>query len=284
MSNPQKFLYRYYGNPDYIIDVVKNRRLYHCLPSEFNDPFDCRPLISLKHSKQGNDETWYKLLYYLAKMQYQDAPESELKKHADAAFENGLHRNLAWLQDVDEALKTVGALVRVCCFAKSARNMMMWAHYAENHSGVALQFRTLGMKDAASHEFRGMNVTYVSKALGVEEYVHSLERGFDHGDVLAMARIIYSTKTNHWEREEEVRFFTEKDRKYLSFGEQTLSGIIFGAKCKKNLITKIQNVVSKWQNQPRLFKASIDLSTHKLWISTYKSTQHRTGAVKPHST
>jgi hypothetical protein len=283
MNSRKKFLYRYYGNQDYLMDVLKNKRLYHCLPTEFNDPFDCRPLISLKHSKQGKDETWRKLFYYLAKMQYQDLPDSELRKHADAAFENGLHKNESWLQDVDEALKTVGSLVRVCCFAKSARNMMMWAHYAKNHTGIVLQFRTLGLKDAATHQFRGMDVTYISKALGVEEYVHSLERGLDHGDVLAMARIIYSTKTDHWEREDEVRFFTANDREFLSFGEQALSGIIFGAECPKNIMEEVEEAVRGWHHRPLLFKASIDKSTHKLWIGT-RAPNHVPRAGEPRST
>lgn len=279
MNSEKRFLYRYYGNHDHILDVLKNNRLYHCLPSEFNDPFDCRPLISLKHSLKGDDKTWLKLLYYLAKMQYSTASETELVKHAAAAFNNGLHRNKSWLQEVDQELKKVGSFVRVCCFAKSPRNMMMWAHYAKNHTGVVFQFRTLGMKDAVSHQSRGQEVNYVSNALGVEEYVYSLERAIDHGDDLAMARFIYLTKTDHWIREEEVRFFTQKDQCYMPFDEQVLSGIIFGAKCPNVLIRKVKNTVSKWKNAPRLFKASIENSTHKLWISKYETPTEKSGDI-----
>lgn len=270
MSKRKEFLYRYYAKEDYILDVLKNKRLYHCLPSEFNDPFDCRPLISIKHSRCDNNTTWHKLLYYFAKMYAKmhdpDTPQIELMKQANAAFAKGLHRNQTWLSEIDESLKTVGSLVRVCCFAKSPRNMMMWAHYSNNHRGLAFQFRRSFLHDAASGEFRGQEVVYTPGALGVQDYVDCLERGLDHGDILAMARIIYSTKTIHWEREEEVRFFSEKSRPYLSFSESALCGIVFGSQCEENLIRHVLDALAGWQLRPRLFKASIEKSTHKLWI------------------
>ena len=86
MRRPKRFLYRYYANIDFVLDVLRHRRLYHCCPSEFNDPFDCRPLISIRHSPPGDDATWWKLLYYLAKVEYARATKEDLEKHADAAF------------------------------------------------------------------------------------------------------------------------------------------------------------------------------------------------------
>ncbi len=272
MNSPTRFLYRYYGKDDYILDVLTNKRLYHCKPSEFNDPFDCRPLISIKHSRCEDDAIWRKFLYYLAKMQYPAVSAAELAKHVEEAFVKGLHRNPSWLSEVDEALKDVGARVRVCCFAKSPRNMMMWAHYAKNHSGLVFQFRTSGLRDAASGAYRGQDVQYVPGALGVQDYVDALEQGIDQGNVLEMSRIIYSTKTIHWEREEEVRFFTNRDRPYASFKEPALSGIIFGDKSSEWLIRRVLDALALWKHRPHLFKASIEKSSHKLWIRKYGAT------------
>ena len=149
---------------------------------------------------------------------------------------------------------------------------MMWAHYANNHGGLVFQFRKASLKDKATGEFRGREVIYDSKALGVKAYVNAMKKYFETGDVSEMASIIYSKKTNHWEREEEVRFFSTKDRPYLSFRESALSGIVFGAKCPKRLISRVLDTLAEWQNRPRLFKASIKNSTRKLWIGEYEDT------------
>ncbi len=148
----------------------------------------------------------------------------------------------------------------------------MWAHYAKKHSGLVFQFRTSELRDAASGEYRGQDVQYVPGSLGVQNYVYALEQGIDHGNVLEMSRIIYSTKTIHWEREEEVRFFTNKDRPYASFKESALSGIIFGDKSSEWLIWRVLAALAMWKHRPYLFKASIEKSSHKLWIRKYEDT------------
>jgi len=260
------FLYRYYGKDEYLLDVVTNKRLYFCRPSEFNDPFDCRPLISFKHSNRTSKRTWHRLMYYLAAAQYPHLPQSDLIKHADAALRRGLHRSRTWLSQADEALKTVGALARVCCFAKSPRNMMMWAHYAKNHSGAALQFRTSGLLDQRSGEFKGHDVVYTPSSVTVEEYVHALERGFEHNDPLEMASLMYTTKTSDWETENEVRFFSSIETPYVSFEEPTLSGVILGDRCSEWLVRRILDSLGRWEKAPRVFRASIEKSSHRLWI------------------
>lgn len=267
------FLYRYYGNEDHILCVVTSRRLHFCLPSEFNDPFDCRPLISIKYSKCNDDNTWYKFLFYLAKTQYAGLPETEVKKHADAAFAKELHKDQSWLKQVDHHLKETGTLVRVCCFSKSPRNMMMWAHYARNHKGLLFQFRASGLHDRASGSFRGYDVNYAPAFLGVQDYADALENGIEHADPLEMARLFYCTKTKHWATEEEVRFFSDKEQKYVAFDEPTLTGIVFGDQCPEPFIGKVLAELAKWQRKPRLFKACIKDSSHKLWIGSYRGTQ-----------
>jgi hypothetical protein len=271
MNNPPRFLYLYYGNKEYILDVLIYKRLYHCQPSQFNDPFDCKPLISIRPHRGNNDDIWRKLLYYRAKM-WEDVnksgiSESELRKEADRAFAAGKHKDQSWLnQFIVKELKSLGTLIRVCCFAKSPRNMMMWAHYAKNHRGLTLIFRSSQLLDKASREFRGQVVEYDSEPLRIERFVHALERYYKHRDVWPMANIIYARKTKDWVREDEMRFFSMRDRPYLQFNEPALYGIIFGAKTSKFLIQKVEGALDHWRIKPQRFKASIGKSTHKLWI------------------
>lgn len=267
-----RFLYRYYGKDEYLLDVTTNKRLYFCRPSEFNDPFDCRPLISFTYSNRTEQTTWHKLMYYLAAAQYPNLPPSDWNKHADAALAKGLHRNRTWLSQVDEALKTVGTLVRVCCFARSPRNLMMWAHYGRNHSGVALQFQTSGLLDQRSGDYKGHDVTYTPSSVTIEEWVCALKRAFEHNDSFEMARLMYTTKTSDWQSENEERFFSSLGTPYVSFDESTLSGIILGDRCSAWLVRRILDSLGRWRKPPRLFRASIERSSHKLWIQNCGAT------------
>jgi hypothetical protein len=194
MSKPIKYLYRYYGNEKYILDVLNNKQMYHCQPSEFNDPFDCRPLIALRHGIADDDTVWKDFLYYWGKMYYVGnnliKSDDVLKKEAEIVFASGIHRH----------------------------------------------------------------------------FVKALESHFVHGDVWALPKIIHAKKTKHWVCEDEVRFFTRPEHKYLSFNDSALYGIIFGANCSDCFIRKVEKTLDRWHNKPRLFKASIEKSTHKLWI------------------
>ncbi|MFZ2658643.1 MAG: DUF2971 domain-containing protein [Victivallales bacterium] len=265
--NSKRFLYRYYCKGDYIFDVLRNKRLYFCLPTEFKDPFDCRPLTSISHNRVDN-ETWNRFLYCLAKFQYSKKTESEIKKHANAAFAKKLHRNHLWLRETDNYLMKRKSPIRVCCFTKSPRNMVMWEHYANNHKGVVFQFRKSSLNDAVTGQFRGQEVRYIPGALGVKDYLDSLEKGIQ-GDALAMAHMIYSTKSREWVYEDEVRFFTKQTRHYVSFDKESLSGIILGAKCSVNFRKTVRQAISRWEIKPRLYQASIEKSTHKLWINSF---------------
>lgn len=258
-----RYLYRYYSNEDYLLDVLQHKRLYHSAPSEFNDPFDCQPRLNLKG---GDDASWEQLLYCLARMDNPQRPKHECECEAKATIASGKHHNQAWRQEIENSLREVGAMVRVCCFTRDIRNMMMWAHYADNHSGVALAFRTAFLRDKASKEYRGQTIIYTEHPPGIEEISAALVIGVDHQDPLAPAKIIYATKTNHWRAENEVRFLSLADRDQLNFQEQALYGIVLGAKCDKSLIRKISSAVSGWQQKPHLFRISLSNSSHKLWV------------------
>lgn len=265
----EKYLYRYYSNERYILDVIANKHLYFCQPTEFNDPFDCRPLISIKYRESDDDDTWYKFLFYVAKHIYRNQYDSEIKKHADAAFAKNQHKDKLWLCNITEDLKKIEPLFRVCCFAKSPRNMMMWAHYASNHRGLVLQFRTSWLYHKTSNTFRGFDVNYAPSAVDVKDYVYAFDRIYKHDDDFELVRLFNCTKTSDWEKEEEVRFFSKKDDNYISFDEPALTKIIFGDNCEKKLIRKVMVELEKWQHKPRLFRTSILKSSHKLWISKY---------------
>ena len=91
MKNIPRFLYRYYSRDEYILDALSYRRLYHCQPCDFDDPFDCKPLLSIRPGRSEDEDLWRKYFYYRGRMhQFVEGTsltEAELMKQADAGLE-----------------------------------------------------------------------------------------------------------------------------------------------------------------------------------------------------
>lgn len=263
---PPKYLYRYCGNPEFILDLLLNKHIYHSLPSEFNDPFDCKPFIALKSQRCKCTATWYKAFCYLARTQHPNKPIMEIQTGARQAIDQNQYNNPAMLDKLERHLKDLGNIIRVCCFGVSPRNSMLWAHYAANQKGVAFQFRSAGLTDGASQSFRGFRVDYRRKPLDIEDYARAMEDAFENKNPFTFAELFYCSKSEQWVGEQEVRFFCPHDQKFIEFNEPALQSIIFGSSCSETLERTIRTTIATWTHKPRLFKTSVSKSSVKLYI------------------
>jgi Protein of unknown function (DUF2971) len=259
------FLYKYYSNLDYVLDVILNKRLYFSPPNNFNDPFDCHPKFSLVRCKNDDIADWREFFSILAKEEYPGISHSESIEHAKAALKKGLHHNKEWLLDSDhydtqvhnEELKKV----RISCFTKTPRNQMMWAHYANNHKGIVLQFRASYMSDADTGDFKGFDVEYYSNHINLKRYVDTIKETLK-GDDLAFSRLMYCTKSIEWAQEEEVRFFSNNT--YVSFPEEMLTGILLGSQSPSLWKKLFNKVLLNWTSKPKLFQEDVKKSSIKM--------------------
>jgi hypothetical protein len=246
-----KFLYRYFGPTEYALDTIAHRKLYFSRPSSFNDPYDCRPKFSLFSCKNDPEEVWYRYFFLLAKYQHPGLSDDVARRNADAAILEGKHRDNNWLLKSDEALRKSHdeATPRVCCFSRSPRNNMMWAHYADNHKGVVLQFNKSIMLDGFE-TYKGHSVEYYSQHIPLEQYVSVMEEA--EGDPTAYFRLIYGSKSCEWSSEDEERFFSSEV--YVTYPEDMLTGLIFGSETPSNFQNLISQAISGWSSVPKLFK------------------------------
>jgi hypothetical protein len=256
MVNPSRFLYRYYSNFEYVLDTIINRRIYFPSPEELNDPFDCHLKFSLLHCKKDPEADWKLYFFYLAKSQYNGISDEEACKHADAAINKKLHKNNDWLlkadqsikDSIDESLKDF----RICSFSKSPRNQMMWAHYADNHKGMVLQFRASHFRD------RGFDIDYYKQPIPLKKYVDAFKNTLE-GDETAYARLIWCSKSDEWSGEKEVRLFSKN--KYNEYPEEMLSGILIGSECSSLRIDLLRKSISSLKKKPKIFKEAPERSS-----------------------
>lgn len=256
MVNPSRFLYRYYSNFEYVLDTVINKRIYFPSPEELNDPFDCSPKFAFLRCKGDPEVEWKSILFNHAKIEYNGISDEEAWKHAEAAISKKLHKDNNWLRDCDksrrDSLKENQNNIRICSFSKAPRNTMMWAHYADAHKGIVLQFRSSYFRGKASEEFRMFDINYYDHSIPLKKYVEAINNTSSGDDISAYARLILCSKSSEWSGENEVRLFSQN--KYLSYPEEILTGILFGIKCPSNRVNLLLNSISSWNKKPKLFK------------------------------
>lgn len=137
-------LFRYYGNPDWALDVIQNDQLYIPHPRDFNDPFDGSIPFDLSYTP---DE----FRKWAVELGRRDG-------HGPATIERTLRRPFnsdgslstfaiskieTAAKDFDESNKKMGVL----CLTEDCASILMWSHYANKHQGVCIGFTRVAISD-----------------------------------------------------------------------------------------------------------------------------------------
>src|SRR4030042_874793 len=128
-------LYKYGKFDEYVEKIFTHNEIYFSSPDGFNDPFDSKPHLTdygtLKERK-----------LYLCKM-YQKKYPKKSKEDILADVEMEIITKGRDGIVLEEALGKAVELMRnklgICCFTKIRDNILMWAHYAKQHTGFCLE-------------------------------------------------------------------------------------------------------------------------------------------------
>lgn len=105
-----------------------------------------------------------------------------------------------------ENKRKINRTLRLLCFSKRWKSPLLWGHYADKHTGIALEFE---IPDSDVHP-----ITYQKDRSSLD--LHALMDKRDEAAKLEMLKM-YTTKYSDWSYEEEYRVqFTEEE--FLSKG------------------------------------------------------------------
>lgn len=121
----QALLYKYYSGTPLHMSSIKNKKMWYSAPCNFNDVFDCD--ISIDEKKVFNEAI--KLFPDKRGMR----PGSKMWKDFRAEMNQRLR---ALRAEFNELRSTMG----VSCLSESEDSMLMWAHYANNHRGICVEY------------------------------------------------------------------------------------------------------------------------------------------------
>lgn len=114
--------------------LIVGNELYAPTSDKFNDPFDAQ--ADYKVTQQGDELREVVYRYFLAV----GAPEEMARGFAQDDVLNSRKRTeLLMKENHRKILQQLG----VYCLAANARDPLLWAHYAQDHRGIAVQFRPI---------------------------------------------------------------------------------------------------------------------------------------------
>lgn len=118
-------LYKYYKGTERDLENIKANKMWYSAPCSFNDVFDCE--ISVDENAIFN-------------CALQMAPDN-LRIRAGSSAWKDLKRTIK--QEIKSFCSTFEAMrneMGIVCLSESDESLLMWAHYANNHHGMCVEY------------------------------------------------------------------------------------------------------------------------------------------------
>ena len=135
-------LYHYQRfDPDRLRQQLASNSIYLSNTKGFNDPWDCRPCFDLTRLDEP--------AFYERQVQWFQRVDKERNTHLSAQEHEKragrLRHDRAFLEycilEMGGIEADIQGRYRVYCLTTEPADTLMWSHYAENHTGICLEFR-----------------------------------------------------------------------------------------------------------------------------------------------
>lgn len=248
------------------VKILTNNELWFGKPDLQNDPNEAEFLIKRNNIKDIQHEF---------RIDIQDELKYAYEKdyiNQDTPF--GFNES----NEFEKILKkTIKDNIGICSMSMIHNHILMWAHYANNNEGICVVFN----KEKLVKQFGEISENIYNKTSGKITYSKNIPNAefsiIGNTGIVKSDKIFYMDKLDHWDYEEEYRFFwrfhdrfpINHDEPLKSFPENAIVGVILGEKFPIEHFKTIVNIVfSKdvdrefnfWKCSKNLRKNTMDMS------------------------
>ncbi len=245
-------LYTYCKIDSYTIDGLLNNYLWFSKPKDFNDPYDCYPYHEISLSKVDIQN-------------YRNSCLNWLEANNEIAnFDKNPRKYIK--KSLDKVLNNIG----IKCFSEVDNEMLMWAHYADAHKGMCLEFDC------------NFDKTFFNGNQNLENALYKIEYCDDipkfefiqpnkFGNDLEIRRFQHAIdlKSSKWAYEKEIRLvknlefkehYLKSQPQIIQYNKECLKSIKFGTKTNQRDIEIVKERVLKiigYEANLKFYKAKI---------------------------
>lgn len=194
--------------------IFTKNEIYFSSARDFNDPFDCRPCLKTDFT----DKRRRQHSKHLVAKRLKDLPRADRRRK-----EAEIRRRMKHPEELEQLYFQQMYSYGLYCLSETCDNILMWAHYADNHQGFCLEFSN---GDLRSSPFPvSWPITYQEDRPIVDMTVTTDDEKID--EILHLGLL---TKSRDWVYEREWRVLGGTGPREFSKG--LLSAVIFGARMK----------------------------------------------------
>lgn len=243
-------LYKYYDDKPEKLETIKQNRMWYSAPCNFNDVFDC----DISFDEDGIFDSIIRMA--CGKMIIrQGSPMWKEIKRTVAPQINSLRAQ--W-----EALRSTTGIT---CLSEEDDSLLMWAHYANNHCGMCVEYNLLEINRQLS--FTPVPVIYSDERV----CIHSLDLDTLNREIQGIFIESLTSKSPEWSYEKEWRIIRDDgacadkwsvDKKGALLDMIRPSSIILGCMAKQEFSDKIKMFCE--DNQVNLYRMEKDNAQYRL--------------------
>jgi len=213
-------LFKYYPIGKNQLSALAQKKVWYSKPAGFNDPFDTRFHVkgNLHAYVQETNAKKIKRIFG------EDMSDAIVQKKVSVEGE---------LAQFHQGIEALGIL----SLADSNKNLLMWAHYAEDHKGMCLEFERKDGELLASFDST-QPIVYTDNHPKL-----SPKSLLDKTATLKSKKRILYVKSKHWEYEQEWRHIVG-DGNMLRPWPAPLKAVYFGCKVDESDINLVKNVIA----------------------------------------
>jgi len=281
MSHPKRNYYKYrplYSNRlrrvphELTQSLIESRRLFYAAPNSFNDPFDCNLQL---HANDSTDDDW--IDYIDALIAQYPIRRAQLIVVKDQRLWN-THPELG-----DFGLgtrRTIYEESSVLCLAGRPDSILMFAFYADDHHGVAVELEFSNaeipcgilcgdLSDPANLYERKITADDIEYLSDLPELNYHRLYGTPQ-----LVKSLMFTKFNEWSHEKEFRVFRKGvAASYVEFPALMIKRVIFGARTGSAEVDLVKHWLDSHGHPVILAKAEVSASTFGFDVSDFETYQ-----------
>ena len=256
------YKYRHFDEDGHTLSILTEGKLWLSSARNFNDPFDTAITYDFSNLYEKEAEDWARVAVERCNP---DLTPDEKSVHAFQRL-----AELRYIPGYIEKLKNDCIEKQydkfgICSLSGVKDNLLLWAHYARNHTGICIGFHTNILENYADQlaktgELLDLNpVKYLKDSQKIDFFTAMLNQ-----DIKDITTLLY-TKSIDWSYEEEFRLvYWEQTNFSLTIDLKAVSEVILGC-CISPVYRKlILTICSSLENKPAVFQAKRNNEFFKL--------------------
>lgn len=245
---------------DHVESMLRNNQLWYSSPLHFNDPFDCRCVFDIRNTRE---EIVLRKAAFLTKRNGATLPDALAE--ADDEIPSEPQKVEKWQTQQIEGHSQRAANSGILCLTPVCDNFIMWTHYANDHTGICIQFR---VRDVTEEE----HLDFIAAAQPVEYADGCPVINVIRDGTVDIVRKAFLTKSTPFRYEREWRIvLLDQGSGLKPIPKGIIGAVILGCQIDPGARERVINACAEYDGDVEIVQATLDPETYGLTMNLEKT-------------